>query len=131
MPEPLGTSSSRNRVFTEASGEAVMCLDCHVLLAEPFQIERLIRWYDTHPGTMDLYQAPMFYDGLYNHSTHFNNKWRAEMWGTWGMAWRCRCSSKANVFTMIESGTGESMLAFAGTMDMQHDPVSKCSKCGK
>jgi hypothetical protein len=41
MQEAIGTSTPRDRVFHEAAGEAVMCIDCHVLLA-PGVVARLL-----------------------------------------------------------------------------------------
>jgi hypothetical protein len=82
-PEVVGTSAPRNRVFEEASGKAVLCMDCHVLL-DPGVVSRLIRFYDEHPDCKDLLQGPMIYDDLRNVSTHFDPVWRAEMYGVWG-----------------------------------------------
>lgn len=79
----VGTSAPRDLVFREAAGEAVICMDSHVLLA-PGAIARLKQYYADHPGTRDLLQGPLLYDDLRNISTHFDPVWRAQMWGTWG-----------------------------------------------
>lgn len=88
MPGTTGTTQTRERVFREASGDAVLCMDCHVLLA-PDSIARLRKWYDDHPDTLDLYQGPMVLDQLNWNYTHFDLRWRDQMWGIWGTAWKC------------------------------------------
>jgi hypothetical protein len=81
--EAVGTAAPRQRVFDEARGEAVLCLDSHVLLA-PGAVTRLKQYYRDHPDTRDLLQGPMVYDDLQTVSTHFEPVWRAQMWGIWG-----------------------------------------------
>lgn len=82
MPEGGGTSQPRNRVFQEARGEIVACMDSHILLA-PSSLEKLVGWFDEHPDSLDLMQGPLVYDDLGNVSTHFDETWREEMEGTW------------------------------------------------
>jgi hypothetical protein len=91
-----GTSAPRNKLFEVAEGDAVLCLDPHVLL-QPGAIARLLDWYADDDGTVrdsgygpmpvglsgDLFQGPMIYDDLRNRATHFADQWRGEMWGTW------------------------------------------------
>lgn len=101
MPEPQGTTQSRNRIFTEATGDAVLCIDSHVLLA-PGAVERLINFYVANPATRDLLSGPMLSDDLSVHATHFDDVWRAEMWGIWGRAWGC--SGRLN--TPLASSSG-------------------------
>lgn len=81
--EVQGTSAPRNTVFREARGEAVLCIDSHVML-EAGTVERLRAWYRDHPGTMDLLQGPLLHDSLRHVSTHFDPVWNGQMWGTWG-----------------------------------------------
>lgn len=78
-----GTSAPRDLVFHEATGDVVLCLDCHVLLM-PGAIAKLRRYYDDHPNCMDLLQGPMMHDDLKGFNTHFDPIWRDHMWGTWG-----------------------------------------------
>jgi uncharacterized membrane protein YphA (DoxX/SURF4 family) len=80
--EVVGTAAPRDRVFREARGEAVLCLDSHVLLA-PDAVARLKRFYLEHPACDDLLQGPMLYDDGASISTHFEPQWRGQMWGTW------------------------------------------------
>ncbi len=90
MPEPVGTSAPRDRIFREAKGEIVFCMDSHVLLAAG-SIARLLQWFDDHPDSQDLISGPMVFDDLQNIATHFDDVWRAEMRGIWGQAWQCPC----------------------------------------
>jgi len=69
-------------VFREASGDFVLCIDCHVLIASG-ALARLIAYLKAAPQTADLLQGPMVHDDLKDCSTHFNPEWRAGMFGTW------------------------------------------------
>lgn len=73
----------RDMVFSEASGEFVLCMDCHVLLA-PGTLERVLEFIDEHKESTDLYQGPMIYDRLDHFATHFVPEWKQGMYGTWG-----------------------------------------------
>ncbi|MFT4037319.1 MAG: glycosyltransferase [Thermomicrobiales bacterium] len=73
----------RDLVFTHAEGDAVLCLDSHILFV-PGAIARLRQYYADHPVTPDLLQGPLLYDNLTSISTHFDLVWRGQMWGTWG-----------------------------------------------
>ena len=86
--DPVGTSPARNRIMAEATGDYVLSMDCHVLL-EPGSFEALDAFYTANPDTGDLITGPMIYDNIKGFSTHFNDEWRSEMWGTWGRAWGC------------------------------------------
>ena len=46
-------TSVRDLVFREANADIVCCVDSHVLI-EPGALAALIRWFDEHPGSMDL-----------------------------------------------------------------------------
>jgi hypothetical protein len=84
MPEATGTSQPRNRIFAEARGEAVLAMDCHVVI-DPGAIARLIRWYQQHPGSLDLLSGPMLYNDRAHFETHFRDEWGEDgMWGKWG-----------------------------------------------
>lgn len=80
--EVVGTAV-RDLVFTHAEGDAVLCVDSHVLFV-PGAIARLRQYYADHPDTRDLLQGPLLYDDLKSISTHFDLEWRSQMWGTWG-----------------------------------------------
>lgn len=81
-PEAVGTSAPRDLVFREATGNAVLCCDSHVLFF-PEVISRLKSYYRAHPDTRDLLQGPLVYDDLSQISTHFDPVWREQMWGIW------------------------------------------------
>ncbi len=72
----------RDFVFTEASGEFVLCIDCHVLIA-PGAIARLMAYFAGNPQSKDLIQGPLLYDGLKTFSSHFSPGWRSGMYGRW------------------------------------------------
>lgn len=82
---PMGNRSGtsvKNVVFEEASGEYVLCMDCHVFLV-PGAIMRLLEYFDTNPRTCDLLQGPLVPDELDSVITHWEPKWRGGMFGIW------------------------------------------------
>ena len=81
-----GTTFPRDRVFNNASGEYVVCMDCHVMLRHN-SLLKLVEWFDKNPDCQDLIHGPMLYDNLDIVSTHFTDQFRGGMWGTWGSAW--------------------------------------------
>jgi glycosyltransferase involved in cell wall biosynthesis len=81
--EKGGTAAPRQKVFEAARGQAVLCMDSHVLFP-PGAIARLKQFYRDHPGTLDLYQGPMLHDDLVSVETHFNPAWDCGMYGKWG-----------------------------------------------
>jgi glycosyltransferase involved in cell wall biosynthesis len=80
--EKSGTAAPRQKVFEEARGQAVVCMDSHVLFA-PGTITRLKQFYRTSPDTLDLYQGPVLWDSLDDVSTHFDPVWGSHMYGKW------------------------------------------------
>jgi len=86
MPEATGTTQPRQRIFDEAKGEAVLVMDSHVLLRHG-ALARLIEHY-SHSKGKNLYSGPMLHDDLFTAPTHFIPRWRGQMWGIWGTAWR-------------------------------------------
>jgi len=79
--ERSGTAA-RDWIFAEASGDIVLCMDCHVFIV-PGAVKRLIDYIDVQPDTKDLLQGPLLYDDLTTISTHFKPEWRAGMYGVW------------------------------------------------
>ena len=76
--EIQGVSHAKNRVFKEAKGDIVLCMDSHILLM---------------PGALDvdiiddnLYQGPLMYSSCSKYSLCWDNVWRKQMWGIWGPA---------------------------------------------
>ena len=81
MGDRSGTSV-KNVVFEEASGEYVLCMDCHVFLV-PGSLKRLLEYFDANPLTCDLLQGPLVPDELDSVITHWEPQWRGGMFGIW------------------------------------------------
>lgn len=79
-----GVPSSFNKYKTVdyADGKYVLIMDCHVLL-EPNAISELLSYFNNNPDCKNLVQGPLWYDDLVNISTHFDQKWSGDMYGTW------------------------------------------------
>lgn len=122
MLEPQGTSPSRNRIFQEADGDIVLCMDSHVMLL-PGALKTLLDYYDEHPGCKDLLSGPMMHDSFAQEQTHFDDMWRGEMWGTWGIAWSCPCGG---VNFSVNDNNG---VAYFRALTMGDVPVGSCYKC--
>lgn len=75
-------SEGKNGVFEHASGEYVLCMDCHILL-EKDVVAKLKGHLNKNKPDKNLLQGPLVYDDLKNISTHFEPGWRGHMWGTW------------------------------------------------
>lgn len=122
-----GTSASRNRIFDVATGDIVLVMDCHVMF-ENGAIDRLLEYYDEHPHTKDILSGPLVYDDLYHTTTHFDDHWRGEMWGTWGSAWRCPCGPDGLLF----SNVNDQDVDVASPRNLvEQTPVTSCPACGK
>ncbi|MDR3469692.1 MAG: UDP-glucose 4-epimerase GalE [Xanthobacteraceae bacterium] len=72
--------AARDRLFQEASGDFVLCLDSHVLLM-PEALTRLLAYVRANPATPDLLQGPMVHADLTTCSTHFTPGWQAGAYG--------------------------------------------------
>lgn len=78
------STSVRNEIFKNASGEYTLCMDSHVMF-EPNAIHNLLKYYEENPNTKNLIQGPLWYDGLDSGmSTQFDPVWRSNMYGIWG-----------------------------------------------
>jgi hypothetical protein len=87
MPSPQGTAPPRNRVFEEAKFNFVACLDAHELIHNG-SFAALNEFYARRgPECQDLAHGLMMNEDGTVHASHMNDQWRAEMWGTWGVAW--------------------------------------------
>jgi hypothetical protein len=79
-------TSVRDLIFREANADIVCCLDSHVLL-RPGALAALIRWFDGHPGSLDLIQGPLLDDRLDEPTaTHLNPTWDAGVYGQRALA---------------------------------------------
>ncbi len=73
----------KERVFTEANGEFVLCMDCHVMFA-PGSLKRLLDYFIANPNTIDLHHGPMVSDDLKTLTTQWKtDKWSSGMLGKW------------------------------------------------
>jgi glycosyltransferase involved in cell wall biosynthesis len=79
---PKGIGPARNKLFQEADGDFVLCLDSHVVLPTGV-LGRLIEYVDANPESRDLWVGPLLSDGGGFVGTHQALQWRAEAWGTW------------------------------------------------
>ena len=79
----------RERVFAEARGDFVLCMDCHVFLHDD-AIGRLLEYCTNHPDSIDLLHGPLCYDNLQNISTHMEARWNKGFYGVWGNDPRAR-----------------------------------------
>ena len=77
-----GPANSKNLVFENAETDYVLCMDSHVFI-DSGALYKLIEYYKKNPGTKDLIHGPLLYDDLKTVSTHFDMKWRGDMWGIW------------------------------------------------
>lgn len=85
MREPVGTAPPRNRVFAEARGDWVLCLDSHVLLDDGV-LGRLLAWIQGR-NDRDLFHGPVLDEGTHEVSaTHQVETWGDGMFGVWELA---------------------------------------------
>ena len=73
----------RERIFAEARGELILCMDCHVFLHDGV-VERLLQYATDNAGSKDLMHGPLFYDNHDSYSTHMEPIWNEGFYGTWG-----------------------------------------------
>lgn len=127
MADPIGTSCSRNRIFEVAEGDVVLVLDSHVLLPSG-GVKSLLSYFDAHPNTKDIVSGPIMMDSLVQIATHFNDVWRAEMWGVWGAAFACGCDPYKGVrFSCVDLGGALQCIR----LGMGYVPISICGNCSK
>ena len=81
--EVNGTGPVRNKIFDLAKNDFVLVMDSHILLY-PEAISKLKVWLASNwEDAKNLLQGPIVLSALVNAYTHYENKWRAHMWGTW------------------------------------------------
>jgi glycosyltransferase involved in cell wall biosynthesis len=129
LESPSGTSPSRNHIFKVASGDYVLVMDCHVMLV-PGALESLMAYYEANPDTSDLLTGPLLYDNMSQISTHFDDQWQSEMWGTWGTAWKCGCGDGGIVFSLKPSG-GNNPITQPRLLGPGYVPIESCGACKK
>src|SRR5579871_15007 len=94
----------RDLVFREASGEFVLCIDCHIFFP-PGALAQFIAYCRSHPQSRDLLQGPLLSDAFEPLATHFEPRWSHGMYGTWGMDDR-GASASAEPFEIGMQGMG-------------------------
>lgn len=99
-----GTAASRDAIFGEASGEFVVCMDCHVLV-QSGALAKLLDYFMLHKDSTDLLQGPLLDDDLKTIQTHFEPVWREGMFGDWGTDERAS-DSGAPPFEILMQGLG-------------------------
>jgi hypothetical protein len=116
-----GTTQTREEIFKQASGDAVLVMDCHVLLA-PESVRRLKQYYSENPDTGNIYSGPLVLDDNSTCMTHFDLQWRAQMWGTWGSAWTdgtnyYSVNERDGKAVLCDLATGKDLALHAGQID--------------
>lgn len=76
------SSFNKYNIVNYASGDYILILDCHVLIATG-GLDALLSYYSSNPNTKNLIQGPLLYDNLNDISTHFDPVWRGDMYGIW------------------------------------------------
>jgi hypothetical protein len=81
-----GTAPARNKIFELAKNPFVLIMDSHVMLVQG-AISALKWWLmNNWDEAVNLLQGPIVMSNLENSFTHYDNKWRKEMWGIWPAA---------------------------------------------
>lgn len=81
-----GTAYAKNKVFEYATGDFVLCIDCHVLF-KPESIDKLKAFVSLNSDSKDLYYGCLVYDDLKTYCPSMKNVWSGHMWGVWGQAY--------------------------------------------
>lgn len=82
LPECAGTAAPRDRLFKEARGEIVLCIDCHVLLW-PNALSRVLAYFADAVHARDMLHGVLAYDDAKSFATHMTPTWGAHMFGQW------------------------------------------------
>lgn len=93
LPEPDGTAPAKDACVRNANGTFVLVMDSHVMLVDG-ALQKLLNLLHNLAGFKDrpvlrdeaphdFFTGPLLYDDFTSISTHFNDQWRGEMWGTW------------------------------------------------
>lgn len=73
--EIQGVSHAKNRVFKEAKGDFVLCIDSHILIKKGAL--------DVELEGDNFYQGPLMYSSCQKYSMAWEPVWRKHMWGIW------------------------------------------------
>jgi hypothetical protein len=76
-------TSVKSKIFEYAETDYVLYFDSHVFFY-PASIKKLLDFFEAKKDGGNLLQGPLIHDDLISLSTHFDLKWRGDMWGVWG-----------------------------------------------
>lgn len=91
---PVGTATAKDRVFAEATGDVVLCIDSHVILGKR-SIDAVFGTFAKRDAHKVLLHGPLVFDGENTVSTHLNRHWGSGMPGQWARGWLHRCGCTA------------------------------------
>lgn len=77
------STAIRNVVFERASGDYVLCLDCHVLLEEG-AFDSFVKHFEDNPNCDALIHGPMATDDRVSATCKMVPEWGGFMFGRWG-----------------------------------------------
>lgn len=126
----IGSAAAKEHVFREAVGETVICMDSHVLLWD-----ETIKAVLDHSASDVLLAGPMIYDNYASCSTHLDDAWRGEQWGTWDEAFRCQCGEpvvirigegKLNFRTPMGRDLGDRCLCKRTVIPIEKKSLDEC-----
>lgn len=125
LAEPVGTAAPRNALLEHATGEWVLVLDSHVLLAAG-ALRRFIFWLVRNRQSQDLITGPLWSDRLNTIHTHLNDRWRSNFRGIWGTAWESADGRRVSTIKR-EDGRAEfvELLSGATLTDLPAMPYSE------
>lgn len=78
----IGSAVAKNAVFDNSDALVTWCLDCHIDVHEGV-IDRIFEFIPEMSD--DLYCWTIVYDDRKSISTHLEDRWRREEWGTWAV----------------------------------------------
>lgn len=129
MPGNKGTSLSREAIFTHATGEFVLVMDCHLELW-PGALAALMGHFAADPQSIDIVSGPLLLDSLRDVNTHFNDSWGDGMWGQWGKAWKCQCGDQGAEFSLLKSENADKQsVAVPVLLQLGNKEITVCPAC--
>lgn len=122
-----GTAAVKDEIVRRATGDFVLVLDCHVLLCPTvLVIGKIFDFMEKNPETNDIYNGPLVHDNMFGLSTHYENTWRDNNWGTWSSAFKCSCGE---LYFDIDSDVEEEEIIIKDIFD--NTEVHQCPSCCK
>lgn len=125
-----GTTQTRQRIFDEADGKAVVCMDCHVMF-EANGLKNIKDYWNTNPNSRNIISGPILLDDTVRISTHFHPRWRGEMFGIWSHGFHCPNCNHTFV-TDVDDDRPVDNVHIGNVYDMMTGiKVTSCPTCGK